>query len=123
MPASTDWRITEAQDSCIAGIEAVVQLLQQNPNQLEEHCFVSLIGLLQAAHHAGRNLMTGWRECDVPLLAWATRNSLEVSIWVKYITQSESNAERFYHDWLNDAEDALRRAIPGKLSCKSGAGV
>jgi hypothetical protein len=111
MPEGIDWRIAEAQDSCIAGVEAVVHLLLQNPNQLAEPCFVSLTGLLHAAHHAGRNLITGWRECDVPLLGWAARNSLEVSIWIKYITLSESNAERFYHDWLNDAEEALRRAV------------
>lgn len=110
-PESPDWRKPEAQNSCIAGIEAYVQLLQQNPNQFDGSCFVSMIGLLQAGHHAGRNLITGWRECDVPLLAWATRNSLETAIWLKYVTQSKENAERFYRDWLNDAEDALLRAI------------
>jgi hypothetical protein len=111
MSVCIDWRAAEAQDSCIAGIEEIIQLLRQNPNQLKEQYFVSLIGLLQAAHHAGRNLIAGWHECDVPLLAWSSRNSLEVSIWVKYITQNESHAERFYHDWLNDAEDLLRRSV------------
>ena len=111
MSAGIDWRIAEAQNSCLAGIEELVQLLQQASNQIGEQRFVSLIGLLQTAHHAGRNLISGWSECDVPLLAWAARNSLEVSIWVKYVMQSESNTERFYHDWLNDAEETMRRSI------------
>jgi hypothetical protein len=44
---------------------------------------------------------------------------VEVMIWTKFVTLSESNARRFYLDWLNDVDDALRRAI--RLDQNEGA--
>jgi hypothetical protein len=91
-----DWRIKENQENCLAGIEDGVAALCAQGAQLDEPTCVSLVGLLQAAHHSCRNPQTGWRECDVPLMAWATRNSVEVMIWTKFVTLSQSNARRFY---------------------------
>jgi hypothetical protein len=111
MTNEIDWRLKENQENCLAGIEEGVAALRGQCAQLDESTFVSSVGLLQAARHSYRNLQTGWRECDLPLLAWATRNSVEGMIWTKFVTLSEANARRFYLDWLNDVEDSLRRAI------------
>lgn len=111
MTDQIDWLTKENQENCLVGIEEGVATLREQSAQLDEPTCASLVGLLQAAHHSCRNLQSGWQECDVPLLAWATRNSVEVMIWTKFVTLSESNARRFYLDWLNDVDDSLRRAI------------
>jgi len=111
MTNEIDWRIRENQGCCLAGIQEGVEVLRKEAAQLDEPTYASLVGLLQAAHHSCLNLQAGWRELDLPLLAWAARNSAETMIWTKFVTSSESNARRFYLDWLNDADEALTRAI------------
>jgi hypothetical protein len=105
-----DWRVEENQGSCLAGIDQAINIVHEaaTMNAFEPWFSRILIGLLQTAQYACRNLQSGWKKSDVPLLAWASRNSLEVVIWTKFVTSKQQNAWRFSVDWLNDANDLLR---------------
>lgn len=53
-------------------------------------------------------------------LAWAVRNLLELSVWIKYCDLSRDNSERFHKDAARDAI-GWGRAIQAEFS-KSGRG-
>lgn len=113
MSTEVDWRKEEHRETCLAGLGEALLFMRRLPTNsgIEEPCFVSIVGLLQAATYACRQLQAGWRERDLPMLAWSSRNALEVMIWTKYVTSNALNAKRFYLDWLNDAEETLTKSI------------
>jgi hypothetical protein len=39
--------------------------------------------------------LSGWEKAETDLLAWTTRNLLEVHFWTQFITQSAANAQEF----------------------------
>lgn len=113
MDGSVDWRKGEHQQSCSAGIDEALLFMRNLPvdHGLEEEYFVSLMGLLQTARHACMHLRAGWENCDIPLLAWSSRNAFEIMIWTKFVTLAPTNAKRFFFDWLNDADENLKKAV------------
>jgi hypothetical protein len=48
-------------------------------------------------------LLGSFEEACLPLLAYATRNLLELLIWTAYVLKSNENTSRFAQDWLLDA--------------------
>lgn len=55
-----------------------------------------------------QELRRGYTESNYPLLAWACRNLLELTIFLKFVLLSGENARRFGDDRLIDGSELLR---------------
>ena len=51
------------------------------------------------------------KDDDLPVIAYYSRNLLEVVIWTKFCFQSDKNARIFYSDAGRDADDLLKRNL------------
>ena len=60
-----------------------------------------LAGLLDATVREYRHLRIGL-QASTPLVAWASRNLLELNIYTQYVLSSEANARRFAGEQLAD---------------------
>jgi hypothetical protein len=73
------------------------------PVDVENGYFCQIvIELLDASLTNYRQLRQGYVDDNYPLLAWACRNLLELTIFLKYVLISEANARRFGDDRLID---------------------
>lgn len=68
----------------------------------------TLLALLEATERECQRLQAGRSNSDQALLAWACRNLLELSIFVKYVLQSETNAITFQKDSIRDLHEMMR---------------
>jgi hypothetical protein len=73
------------------------------PVDIENGYFCQIVTeLLDASLTNYRQLRQGYVDNNYPLLAWACRNLLELTIFLKYVLLSEANARRFGDDRLID---------------------
>src|SRR5579872_2860130 len=83
----------------------------------EEPWFLQImLGLLTDTASAYQQLKLGLDKSE-SLLAWATRNLLELNIWAQYVTLSYKQAERFYQDWVIDGSELLQALQDWRLAC------
>ncbi len=47
------------------------------------------------------------QDCDIPIVAWHSRNLLELAVWSIYCAKSQDNARRFYEDMGRDVRDTF----------------
>ena len=104
--------LAERLDPALSGIEPLVEKIGVILGNFEATKTPStdfkriLRGLLTAAHGELLSLREALA-MPLPMLAWSTRNLLELLIWTKYVLDSKDKAERFAKDWLLDAIDIL----------------
>jgi hypothetical protein len=66
-------------------------------------CGDVFLKLMQSAGRVGADLLAAIESPEaVPAVAWNARNMVELSVWIHYCGQSETNARRFYEDALRD---------------------
>jgi hypothetical protein len=70
--------------------------------------------------HSAMDLEPAYLAGRVSAVAWATRNLLELSIWIDYCGLSEQHAKRFPDDRLRDFY-GLSRAVQQTFEAASGA--
>lgn len=78
------------------------------PIDVENAYFCQIVTeLLDSSLTNYRQLRQGYVDGNYPLLAWACRNLLELTIFLKYVLTSELNARRFGDDRLIDGVEIL----------------
>jgi hypothetical protein len=88
--------------TCATLIPLVAALHENEPRK------TVLLALLQATARECQRLKVGLIASDQALLAWACRNLLELSIFVKYVLQSEANGLTFQKDSIVDLHEMMR---------------
>jgi hypothetical protein len=71
-----------------------------------------LIDLASECQLNSLEMMTGINEDNPSRCAWATRNLLELSYFVRYVADSPEKARRFHEDALCDLNDMLKKLEP-----------
>ena len=95
------------------GDELAVKLLevgnQLKPLDDENYFFFEVVReLVDASLTNYQELRRGFMESNYPLLAWACRNLLELTIFIKFVLLSGENARRFGDDRLVDGSELVR---------------
>jgi hypothetical protein len=70
---------------------------------------VMLIELATECLSNSMELIRGIEEMSVSRCAWAARNLLELSYFIRYVAQSPENARRFHEDAMCDLKDVLKK--------------
>jgi hypothetical protein len=65
------------------------------------------------------DLERAYFETRITTLAWATRNLLELSIWIDYCNLSNQHAKQFFDDWIRDLY-GLSKAVGRVVEVESG---
>jgi hypothetical protein len=76
--------------------------------------FITMLGL------SAVDLTQGYRERRITKLAWATRNLMELSVWIDYCNLSAQHAKRFRDDTMRDLY-GLSSAVQKSVVIESGA--
>jgi hypothetical protein len=79
--------------------------------QLES--FTTMLGL------SAVDLQEGYLQKRITKLAWATRNLLELSVWIDYCNLSEANASKFRDDMMRDLY-GLTTAVQRSIEIEAG---
>ena len=95
------------------GNELAAKLLEVGnllkPIDDENYYFFEIVReLVDASLTNYQELRRGFVEGNNPLLAWACRNLLELTIFLKFVLLSGDNARRFGDDWLVDGAELVR---------------
>jgi hypothetical protein len=78
--------------------KAMIRVLRQRNERfttIEPWREDQVAGFIELVNFAGMDLKRGFNEQHLSLLGWATRNLLELSIWIAYCDASDENAKRF----------------------------
>ena len=82
---------------------------QLKPMDDENYFFFEVVReLVDATLTNYQELRRGFLEANYPLLAWACRNLLELTIFMKFVLLSGENARRFGDDRLVDGSEPVR---------------
>jgi hypothetical protein len=75
--------------------------------------FITVLGL------AVTDLERAYREKRITTLAWVTRNLLEISVWIDYCNLSDTHAQRFRDDAIQDLH-GLSKAVAQSIEINTG---
>jgi hypothetical protein len=106
-----------------AALNTRIEALAENPgagNGWWVHLFGPLASQVFGKYLSLKRTYSNAQNCDAPLIAWRSRNLLELSIWSTYCAKSRENARRVYEDAGRDAIDIYDAFIKwGEINARS----
>lgn len=95
-------------------VNARIKFLAQNPgsgNGWWWQLFAGLCNQTFSEYLALKDAYQDRKNGDVALLAWRSRNLLELSVWATYCAKSRENARRLYEDAGRDTREVFEALI------------